>query len=139
MSSRPSSSARNRRRRSNERDQNVEYEDPNDNNALVIDIEDDIPEEKGKQLQDSLHATIALGMNDGTRKNYRNRIEKLIKFLQTHYPLYCVRGIRDLTPEEISDRTKFYFGKSRDIVYTGFNVKLLLFFILIIIDEQMAN
>lgn len=129
MSSRPSSS-HSRRRRPVAPAHHDDAQDAEDTTFVIgVDDEEGVSEGRHQALQDSLHATISQGMNDGTRKNYRNRLQKLIEFLEENYKAYCSNGgVRTLTQEEISDRTKFYFGKKKDLVYFGFNVQLLLYF-----------
>ena len=74
-------------------------------------------------LANAVHDTISQGMNDGTRRNYRNRLAKIIEYLKKQVPLYHAIGVRTLTDDEISDRTKYYFGKKHDLIYTGLNVE----------------
>ena len=57
-------------------------------------------------LANALHDTISQAMNDATRRNYRNRLAKIIEFLKEKYPGYHAVGVRALTDDEISDRTK---------------------------------
>lgn len=99
--------------------------DDDDDDVICL---DGVSAERDRQLRDALHATISQGMNEATRKNYRNRIEKIILYARKNFEGYSSVGIRVLTPEEISDRTKFYFGKQEDLVYSRFNVEVLLFF-----------
>jgi hypothetical protein len=89
--------------------------------ALVPAVDDSV--------SNALHDTMAQGMNDGTRRNYRSRIARIIKHLQEHFPEYYEIGVRKLTPEEMADRTKYYFQQTEDLIYAGLNVQFFMYFL----------
>jgi hypothetical protein len=78
-------------------------------------------------LSNAIHETISQGMNSATRQNYRNRIARIIEHFKEHFPEYYQVGVREVTDEEKADRTKFYFNKTQDLIYTGLNVQFLIF------------
>ena len=80
-------------------------------------------------LEDALHETISKGMTQQTRKNYRSRIERIIRYLDVNVPSYYAVGVRKITEEEKGDRSKYYFDRTEDLIYSGFNVKFFLFFL----------
>jgi len=80
-------------------------------------------------VNDALHETISQGMSQATRRNYRCRISKIIQHFKDHFPEYYQIGVRQLTQEEISDRTKYFFNKTEDLIYTGLNVQFLMYFL----------
>ena len=89
--------------------------------GLLPAIDDDI--------NNAVHDTIAQGMNHGTRRNYRNRIARIIKHYKENFPEYYRIGVRELTTEEMADRTKYHFDKKEDLIYTGLNVQFLIYFL----------
>ena len=80
-------------------------------------------------LNDAIHDTISKGMTHATRRNYRSRLFRFIRHLEVHFPDYFGVGVRQLNAEEKADRTKYHFEKTEDLVYSGFNVKYLLYFL----------
>ena len=88
-----------------------------------------VSEEVDHLLSDAVHETISRGMNHATRKDYRNRIGRMIVYLKENFAEYYQMGVRDLTAEECGDRTKFYFEKKQDLIYTGLNVQYFIFFL----------
>lgn len=82
-----------------------------------------------ESVSNALHDTISKGMNDGTRRNYRNRIARIMKYLEENFPEYYQIGVRTLTQEERADKTKYHFNHEKDLIYTGFNVQFLMYFL----------
>ena len=80
-------------------------------------------------VSNAVHETISQGMNLATRRNYRNRIARIIKHLQQYFPEYYEMGVRELTTEEISDRARYHFDNTEDLIYSGFNVQFLIYFL----------
>lgn len=80
-------------------------------------------------LSDAIHATISMGMSEGTRRNYRNRIAKIIAHWKDKFPTYYDVGVCSVTEEHRNDRTKYFFNKTEDIVYEGMNVKYVIGFL----------
>ncbi|KAL7553258.1 hypothetical protein ACHAWF_016513 [Thalassiosira exigua] len=63
--------------------------------------------------------------NIKTRREYRNRINRVISFWRDSYPDYFQHGTRELNEEEKNDPVKFHFKNDRDIVYSGLNVGMV--------------
>lgn len=80
-------------------------------------------------VSNAVHETISQGMNHATRRNYRNRIARYIQHLKDHFPEYYRIGVRELTAEEVADRTRYHFDKTEDLIYTGLNVQFLIYFL----------
>ena len=64
------------------------------------------------------------------RKNYRNRLEKVMDFWKDKFPEYYTLGVRTVTSDELNDSTKWFFkGRyKRDLIYTGIRADLVLYF-----------
>jgi hypothetical protein len=88
-----------------------------------------VSEEVNHQLSNAVHETMSQGMNHATRKDYRNRIGRMIEYLKENFAEYYQIGVRDVTVEERGDRTRFYFEKKQDLIYRGLNVQYLIFFL----------
>jgi hypothetical protein len=80
-------------------------------------------------LSDAIHATMSKAMAPETRKNYRNRISRFIDYLKEHQPEYYKRGVRTVTDEMRGDRSKYYFDKKEDLIYSGLNVNFLMYYL----------
>ena len=65
-------------------------------------------------------------LNTETKRNYRNRLNKMMSFWQREYPEYYAKGVRDLQPEDLANPDIFWWKNRRDLVYTGLNVKFVL-------------
>ena len=74
---------------------------------------------------DAVRATTNNKINDATKKNYRNRLKTLMNFWQSHYPEYYAQGVRELTAEELANPDVFWWKNTRDLIYTGLNVKFV--------------
>ena len=81
------------------------------------------------ELNEAVQETIALGMNPKTRKDYRRRIAKIIKFFKESLPEYYRVGVRQLQEDEIADTTRYMFGQKEDLIYTGINAQFLIVFL----------
>ena len=66
---------------------------------------------------------------DGTRRNYRSHISRIIKYFQENFPEYHQIGVRQLTQEEVADRTRYHFNYREDLIYTGLNVQFFMYFL----------
>ena len=64
-------------------------------------------------------------MEDKTRREYRNRIKRIIKWIKRKYPTYYEEGIRILDDEEKKDIVPFHHTNTHDLVYAGLNVKVI--------------
>ena len=98
-----------------------------DNEAVVIGSH----LEFGSSFKDQLNETMSHGLKDDTRRNYRQRIASIIRYLETHHPEYYDLGTREVTTEELHDKSKYYFGSfGRDLVYSGLNVNHMIAFLM---------
>ena len=64
-------------------------------------------------------------MDDKTRREYRNYINRIIQFCFTHYPSYYENGTRLLRKNEKADPVKFHHRNKRDLVYSGLNIQFM--------------
>ena len=83
----------------------------------------------GEQFHEAVQETIALGMNPKTRKDYRNRISRIIKYFKEFLPDYYRIGVRQLPDEEIAETTRYMFGEKEDLIYTGINAQFIVVFL----------
>jgi len=85
----------------------------------------------GEDFHESLQGTLSKQMDDRTRRNYRNRLKRMMEFWEKNHPEYYQAGVRDVTEQEMNDPSKYYFKKfKKEVIYTGLNVKLVLAFLL---------
>jgi len=85
----------------------------------------------GEDFHESLQGTLSKQMDDRTRRNYRNRLKRMMEFWGKNHNDYYKDGVRDVTEEELKDPSKYYFKKfKKEVIYTGLNVKLVLAFLL---------
>ena len=103
MSARPRAS-----NRGNSRQRNTNDAAPILGNSLLPVVDDSV--------SNALHDTLTQAMNDGTRRNYRNRIARVIKYLEENFKDYYQIGVRTLTPEEVGDKTRYHFGHKEDLI-----------------------
>ena len=61
-------------------------------------------------------------MNDKTRKEYRNLIQRYYKWLEVNYPQAYNDGTRVLSAEERNDKVKFRHTNKRDLIYLNFHL-----------------
>ena len=79
----------------------------------------------------ALQQTLALEMDDKTRKDYRRRLIRIAKFWDEHHPNHALIATKVVSEPDLSDPSKYYFNYyKRDLIYTGFNVKFLIAFLL---------
>ncbi|KAL7541385.1 hypothetical protein ACHAXR_011858 [Thalassiosira sp. AJA248-18] len=74
----------------------------------------------------AIEETESKSMTDRCRKDYRNRIKRIIAWLSTKEEYReCYRdGIRELSEEERTKPNKYYFNHTHDLVYAGFRVDI---------------
>ena len=82
-------------------------------------------------LAERYNETARLAMSDACRRNYRQRIAKIIKFWLENDPEYHSIGVVEVSEADLHDNTKYFFdGKyKQDLVYTGLNDQFLLHFL----------
>lgn len=109
----PGTSRRNRNHTDDEAPtigQNVEERD-------VVDVE----------LVRAVRRTTAMGMQNRTRRDYRQRIFRFVDFLRRNKRIYCqAGGIRLLPAEECQRETRYMFGQDTDLVYRGMDIEIIL-------------
>ena len=77
------------------------------------------------------HESIRATMDDKARKDYRCRIQRIVKFWEAECVDYCKIGTRCISQTELQDVTKFHFNRYKhDLVYKGLNVKYVLHFLM---------
>ena len=65
------------------------------------------------------------GLSEKVKCSYRNMLNKMMDFWRTEYPDYYAVGVRVLSEEELADPDMFWWKNTRDLVYTGLNVKMV--------------
>ena len=88
---------------------------------------------------EKLRETVKLSMEDSTRKDYRRRIVRMVKFLEEKHPDYAAIGCKTVTIAESNNPEKYYFGGAykKDLVYRGIDVKMIISFL--IVNKMKAN
>ena len=85
-------------------------------------------------LIDKLNETERHAINNRTRRNYRNRIQTIIKFLQVKHPMYCSGGGVIDVPENVYENEANYFFPdakrkfTKDLKYIGLDMRFILSF-----------
>lgn len=64
-----------------------------------------------------------------TRRLHRNSLKRMMEWIKVNYPSYYEVGVRDLTEEEMADRSKAYHNNKQDFVYKGMNPKIIMGYI----------
>ena len=72
-------------------------------------------------------------MKDTCRRDYRNRIKKIIDFWKVEDPQYYEIGVRNVPTDEYEDESNYFFPNSnrsfnQDMIYEGFTEMYLLHF-----------
>ena len=75
--------------------------------------------------QNAIDDTEEKEMDDKCRKDYRNRINEIIKFILEHYPEYFQVGTVVLSAEDKADKKQFHWKNDRDLVYSGLNWQII--------------
>ena len=92
--------------------------------------DDTTPTVEGPGLQPGHQAAIFStedkSMNDNCRRDYRNRIRRVIDFLHTEYPEVADVSVRVVRDEERDDPTKYYKpDDAYDFIYSGLNAQYI--------------
>ena len=98
-----------------------------DDTAPTIGAELELPE----GLDQALNQTTKHDIDDACRKNYRQRLTRIINFWQAaNDPDYYQLGVRDVSEEDLEDESLFYFNKyNRDIMYQGMRTEFVTHFL----------
>ena len=75
-----------------------------------------------------VQTTKSKGMNDKTRKEYRNLIMDVISNWAAKRQEYFSQWTYLLTEEQKADATKYYFKNDRDLIYRGLNANMVIAF-----------
>ena len=81
----------------------------------------DVTEEYAEKIRE----TELNSINITLRRDYRNRILHICKFLEKEFPHYSAIGVKKLTARQRNDRDQFHHKNDRDLVYKGLNVKFI--------------
>ena len=93
----------------------------------------------GAAFQKNYNETVALSLEDRTRKDYRRRLTRIADFWEANYPDYYSLGVRQVDQDEGCDPTKFFYNSlyQRDLIYKGLNVKFVVGFLMA--NEKKEN
>ena len=94
-------------------------------NKLGSDI--DLPDD----LATKYIATSKMAMTLNCRRNYGQRIARIIKFWKEHDKDYYAVGVEKVTEEDLHDQSKYYFDGwfKYDIIYSGLNEQFVLHYL----------
>ena len=74
--------------------------------------------------------TMKLDMTDTCRKDYRNRIKRMIKYWRENCADYYQVGVRTVSQEYLGVERYYYYNRfTEDIIYQGLNVQYVLHFL----------
>ena len=104
-----------------------------DQSGLILGSDLDLPAD----LKAKCNETLKLQMGTNCRRDYRQRLKRIINFWKEESPLYYEVGVTPVGPEDLVDETKYFFagtgrskeGFTEDLVYTGLNVEYVLLFL----------
>ena len=65
------------------------------------------------------------GLNQRTKRNYRNRIKEMYHFFALNYKDYYSVGVRELSEADHANLDNFHWKNQHDLVYTGMNVHMV--------------
>ena len=87
--------------------------------------------------------TLDKEITEKTRKNYRNRLKKIIDYWREHCNEYYQQGVRQVPIDELNDLSKYHFNKTEDIIYSssngGINVKFVMKFLAYTRKKKTGN
>ena len=106
--------------------------------SIDIDADDFNPEdfEVSPEHQVGIATTIDHSEKPGTRKDYRNRLQRMVDWCIEKYPEYAKIATRDVTEEELNDTTKHYHNQRKDFVYQRLSFKFVLAFLSVVRKEN---
>ena len=58
---------------------------------------------------------------DKTKKDHRQRLQEMIKFIEKSYPTYSRECVKELTLDELSDETYDFYDSKKDFIYEHLN------------------
>ena len=85
-----------------------------------------------ENYDNDLHETKDLEISNSTRRDYRNRIKRIILYWEANFAEYARVGVRSVSEVDQKDKALYYFDGAfkKDICYTGLNVKMFLKFLM---------
>ena len=106
----------------------VAFRATNDSTGILGD-DVDIGEDYNVIVQETLDKEIS----PKTRKDYRNRLKRIIDYWKIECPAYYEKGVRKVPQDELIDVSKYHYGKTEDIIYSstegGINGKAVIRFL----------
>lgn len=87
--------------------------------------------EPPSNLAEKYNETIKVTMTDGCRRNYRQRLLRIVEFWRREDPEYFAVGVREVPEEEGKDETKYFYDwrYKQDLIYSGLNDQFILHFL----------
>ena len=88
--------------------------------VIVENVEQDLQETKEFELATS------------ARRDYRNRLKRIIKYQEINFLAYVVVGVRNVSEDDQKKRALYYFDRvfKQDIICTSLNIILFLKFLI---------
>ena len=85
-----------------------------------------------KNLEIELYETKDLEISCSIRRDCRKRIKRIILYWEANFEDYARVCIRSVLETDQKDKALYYFNGAfkKDIVYTGFNIKMFLKFLM---------
>ena len=85
-----------------------------------------------ENFKTDLHETKDLEISSSKWQDYRNRIKQIILYWEANFEDYTRVGICSVSEIDQKDKVLYYFNGAfkKDIVYTGFNAKMFLKFLM---------
>lgn len=81
-------------------------------------------------LAEKYNETKRVSMDEKCRRNYRQRIARIVKFWKENDEDYYKVGVRAVPEADLANTMKYYFGKfNEDLVYEGLNEIFVLHFL----------
>ena len=89
--------------------------------------------ELGDDYNEIVQETLDKEIGEKTRKNYRNRLKRIIEYWKEHCNEYYKQGVRQIPADEVNDASKYHYNKTEDIIYSsqngGINVRFVIKFL----------
>ena len=105
---------------------------------IEIDAADFNPDdfEVSPEHQLGIATTIDHSEKNDTRRDYRNRLQRMVDWCVEKYPNYAKIATRTVTEEELNDATKHYHKQRTDFVYHKLSYKFVLAFLSVVRKEN---
>jgi hypothetical protein len=75
--------------------------------------------------------TTQFAMSNKCRRNYRQRLARIIRFWKAEDPEYYAVGVQKVAADDLNDATKYFFSGhfTEDLIYAGLNEQFVLHFL----------